>query len=49
MSKLAIILAVTVAVLSAGLLAWSAEATTSGAAAIGTKAYSPMIVEAGCA
>jgi hypothetical protein len=48
MPKHAIILAATVAVLFAGLLAWNAEATTSGAAAIGTKAYSPMIVEAGC-
>ena len=46
MPKLAIVLAATVALLFAGLIAWNAEATTSGAAAIGAKAYSLM--EAGC-
>lgn len=48
MPKLAIVLAATVALLFAGLIAWNAEATTSGAAAIGAKAYSPIIMEAGC-
>jgi hypothetical protein len=48
MRKLAIILAATVAVLFAGLIAWSADATTSGAAAVGIKAYSPIVMEAGC-
>ena len=48
MPKLAIVLAATVAVLFAGLIAWNAEATTSGAAAIGAKAYSPIVMEAGC-
>ena len=48
MSKFAIILAATVAVLFAGLIAWNAQATTSGAAAIGIKAYSPIVMEAGC-
>ena len=38
MPKLAIVLAATVALLFAGLIAWNAEATTSGAAAIGAKA-----------
>jgi hypothetical protein len=32
----------------AGLLAWNAAATTSGAAVIGAKSYSPIIMEAGC-
>ena len=48
MPKLAIVLAATVALLFAGLIAWNAEATTSGAAAIGAKAYSPIVMEAGC-
>ena len=48
MSKFAIILAATVAVLFAGLIASNAQATTSGAAAIGIKAYSPIVTEAGC-
>ena len=48
MPKLAIVLAATVALLFAWLIAWNAEATTSGAAAIGAKAYSPIIMEAGC-
>ena len=43
MPKLAIVLAATVALLFAGLIAWNAEATTSGAAAIGAKAYSPIV------
>jgi len=48
MPKLAIVLAATVALLFAGLLAWNAEATTSGAAAIGGKTYSPLVNEVGC-
>jgi phosphate/sulfate permease len=48
MPKLAIVLAATVALLFAWLIARNAEATTSGAAAIGAKAYSPIIMEAGC-
>ena len=48
MPKLAIVLAATVALLFTGLIAWNAEATTSGAAAIGAKAYSPIVMEAGC-
>lgn len=48
MPKLAIVLAATVALLFAWLIAWNAEATTSGAVAIGAKAYSPIIMEAGC-
>jgi hypothetical protein len=48
MPKLAIVLAVTVALLFAGLIAWNAEATTSGAAAIGANAFSPIVNEIGC-
>ena len=48
MPKLAIVLAATVALLFAWLIALNAEATTSGAAAIGAKAYSPIVMEAGC-
>ena len=44
MPKLAIVLAATVALLFAWLIALNAEATTSGAAAIGAKAYSPIIM-----
>ena len=48
MPKLAIVLAATVALLFVGLIAWNAGATTSGAAVIGAKAYSPIVMEAGC-
>ena len=48
MPKLAIVLAATVALLFAGLIAWNAEATTSGAAAIGAKTYSPFVKDVGC-
>jgi hypothetical protein len=48
MPKLAIVLAATVALLFAGLIAWNAEATTSGATAIGAKAFSPIVNEIGC-
>ena len=48
MPKLAIVLAATVALLFAGLIAWNAGATTSGAAVIGAKAFSPIVNEIGC-
>jgi hypothetical protein len=47
MGKFAVILAATITLMLAGPLAWNAEAMT-GAAAIGAKAYTPIVQDIGC-